>query len=446
MGLIAFEVFLIFVLLIINGIFSMSELSIVSARRIRLQQQAEGGSKGARAALDLAESPRNFLSTVQIGITLVGILSGAFGGATIAQVIAERLNSFPSLAPYSVAISFTIVVAVITYFSIIIGELIPKSLALNSPEKIASIVARPMRLISRFSSPVVWLLSAPTSFVLRLFKVHASVEPPVTDEEIKGLIDAGTKAGVFEETEQDLIESVINLADYRVASVMTPRTRIAWLDIEAPPEKIKEELIRSRYSRLPVAQGSLDNLLGYAPAKHLLGHLLKENELSLRKTLKQPVYVPETNTVLELLEQFKESHTHFAVVVDEFGGVEGLVTMNDVLEAIVGELSNSQHTSPQKGMVLLANGSRLLDGRIPIVDFKAVLNLKELDGEEGDQYHTLAGFVITRLGRIPEVGETFEWSGFKFEVVEMDGNRLDKILIAPLPRTDDENGETSNDS
>jgi putative hemolysin len=432
MGLVVFEVLLIFLLLIINGIFSMSELSIVSARRIRLQQQAESGNKGAKAALELAESPNDFLSTVQIGITSVGILSGAFGGATIAQVIAEWFNQFPALSPYGVAISFVIVVAVITYFSIIIGELIPKSFALNSPEKIASIVARPMQILSRLSSPVVWLLSAPTSFVLRFFRVQASVEPPVTDEEIKGLIDAGTKAGVFEETEQNLIESVIHLGDYRVASVMTPRTKILWLDIDAPLEKIKEKLINSRYSRLPVAQGSLDNLLGYAPAKHLLGHLLKESELSLRKTLKQPIYVPETNTVLELLECFKEAHTHFAVVVDEFGGVEGVVTMNDVLETIVGDFSNSQHSSPEKGIVPLPDGSWILDGRTPIVDFKLILNIKELEGEERDQYHTLAGFVMVQLGRLPEVGETFEWNDFEFKIVGMERNRLDKVLITAL--------------
>src|SRR5215213_1107664 len=249
MSLIAFEVLLIFVLLILNGIFSMSELAVVSARRIRLQQSAENGSKGAKAALELAENPSSFLSTVQIGITLVGILAGAFGGATIAEILAAQFGKIPPLAPYAVAIAFTIVVAVITYFSIIVGELIPKSLALNSPEKIATIVSRPMKFLSRLSSPMVWLLSVPVSFVLKLFKVHASVEPPVTDEEIKGLIEAGTKAGVFEETEQNLIESVIPLGDQGVTSLMTPRTKIVWIDTENAPEKIREELIESRFSR-----------------------------------------------------------------------------------------------------------------------------------------------------------------------------------------------------
>ena len=432
MELVAFEVLLVFVLLIVNGIFSMSELSVVSARRIRLRQQAENGSKGAQTALDLAESPNKFLSTVQIGITLVGILSGAFGGATIAEHLGDWLNGFAFIAPYGEAVSFALVVAVITYFSIIIGELIPKSIALNSPEKVASMVSRPMKFLSRLSSPLVWLLTAPTAFVLKLFKVHASVEPPVTDEEIKGLIDAGTKAGVFEETEQDLIESIIHLGDRAIVSVMTPRTKIAWLNTDDSPEKIKEELINSGYSRLPVGEGSLDAVIGYASAKSLLSYFLKESEIDLKATLKQPLYVPETLTALELLEQFKEANTLFAMVVDEFGGVEGLVTMHDVLEAIIGDLPTSQRTASKQDMTLLENGSWLASGQVPTIDFKETLGIKELPFEERDQFHTLAGFAISRLGKVPEAGENFEWNNFRFEIVAMDRNRVDKILVSPL--------------
>ena len=443
MEFVAFEAFIIFVLLLLNGVFAMSELAVVSARRIRLKQSAEKGSKGAQVALELAENPRRFLSTVQIGITLIGILAGAFGGATIAQVLADRLNSVPALAPYSTAISFALVVAVITYFSIIIGELIPKSIALNSPEKIASILSRPMHVLSKIATPIVWILSTPTSLVLQLFRVRASVEPPVTDEEIKGLIDAGTKAGVFAETEQDLIESVIHLEDYRVASVMTPRMNILWLDIEDPVEKIKETLVESPYSRIPVAQGSLDNILGYVPAKGLLSHLLRTNELDLRKTLRQPIYVPETNTVLGLLERFKQAPTHFAIVVDEFGGVEGVVTMNDVLESLVGDLPNSQHAAANQEIVRLEDGAWLLDGRMPIVDFKEALKLIELPAEDRERYDTLAGFLITRLGRLPSVGDTLDWNGFKFEIIKMDRNRLDKVRVAaPSSDSEDETGDS----
>ncbi len=410
----------------------MSELSVVSSRKIRLRQSAEKGNRGAQTALDLAESPNNFLSTVQIGITLVGILSGAFGGATIARELAAQLDKVPVLAAHSAAISFTIVVVVITYFSIIIGELIPKSIALNAPEKIASLISRPMKLLSVAASPIVWLLSAPTSFILKLFKVHAVVEPPVSDEEIKGLIDAGTKAGVFEESEQDLLESIIHLDDRKIVSLMTSRTKIVWLDTEDAPEKIKEELINSQFSRLPVCRGSLDSIVGYASAKSLLAHLLKESEINLTAILKQPLYVPETVTTLELLEQFKKARTHFAVVIDEFGGVEGLVTMHDVLEAIVGDLPTGQHSRSKQDSDLREDGSRLFDGQTSVIDLKEALDLKELPAEERDQYHTLAGFVMTHLGKVPQAGDRFEWHGFTFQVEAMEHNRVDKILIKPI--------------
>ncbi len=439
MGEIAFEVVLVFVLLIINGIFSMSELSVVSSRKIRLQQSAEKGSKGAQTALALAESPNNFLSTVQIGITLVGILSGAFGGATIARELTAQIDKVSLLAPYSAGISFVIVVGVITYFSIIIGELIPKSIALNAPEKIASLVSRPMKFLSVAASPIVWLLSAPTSFVLKLFRVHAVVEPPVSDEEIKGLIDAGTKAGVFEESEQDLLESIIHLDDRHVVSLMTPRTKIAWLNVEDAAEKIKQKLIDSQFSRLPVCRGGLDAIIGYASAKSLLAHLLKDGEINLPVILKQPLYVPETITALELLEQFKKAHTHFAVVIDEFGGVEGLVTVHDVLEAIVGNLPTGNHSHSRQDTISREDGSRLMDGQTSVIDLKEALDLKELPAEERDQYHTLAGFVMTHLGKVPRTGDRFEWHGFSFQVEAMEHNRVDKVLIKPIHSTRAEN-------
>jgi putative hemolysin len=431
MTLVGFEIFLILILLVINGIFSMSELAVVSARRVRLQNQADKGNKGALAALELAQAPGKFLSTVQIGITSIGILAGAFGGVTIAEFLGDWLNTSPVIAPYGTTIGFVVVIAAITYFSIIIGELIPKSIALNSPEKIASWVARPMKLLSFLASPIVWLLSSPTSFFLKLFKVHASVEPPVTDEEIKGLIDVGTKAGVFEESEQDLIESIIHLDDRRVSSLMTPRTKIVWLNLSDDIETVTNRLVETNYSRVPVCEGSLDAIIGYISAKTLLKVVLKEKRLDLRSALLQPLYVPETNTVLDLLKQFKEAHTHFAIVIDEFGGVEGLVTMNDVLEAIVGALSNSQHKL-QRGAVRLESGSLLLEGRLSIIELKELLGVKDLPGEDSGQYHTLAGFIMTVLEKVPSVGERFEWSGYMFEVVAMESNRLDKVLVTPL--------------
>jgi putative hemolysin len=432
MEIILLEILLILILLLVNGIFSMSELAVVSARPIRLRQEAEKGNRGAQAALELAENPNSFLSTVQIGITLVGILAGAFGGATIAGILAGQLKKVPVVAPYSTSLAFVLVVAVITYFSIVIGELIPKSLALNSPEKIAAAVARPMRLISVVSKPFVWLLSVPTAFVLKVFRVRAAVEPPVTDEEIKGLMDAGTKAGVFEQSEKEIIESVIGLGDRRVTSVMTPRPKIVWLDLDDPAEEIKQKLTASRFSRLPVARTKIDNILGYAPAKALLGHLIKENEINPMQVLRAPFYVPETLTILELLEQFRESHTHFAIVIDEFGGVEGLVTINDVLEAIIGELPNSQHILPEHGIRRRLDGALILDGRLPISDFQEVLELKNLPVDEHDIYQTLAGFILFRLGKVPEAGERFKWDKFEFEIVSMEQKRIDKVLVTKI--------------
>jgi putative hemolysin len=429
MELVFLEILFVFILLIINGIFSMSELAVVSARKIRLVQEAEKGSKGAQAALELAENPNRFLSTVQIGITLVGILAGAFGGATIAGLLGEQLKAVPVIAPYAATISFIMVVAVITYFSIVIGELIPKSLALNSPERIAAGVARPMKFISAVAAPFVWLLSMPTAFVLKIFRVRASVDPPVTDEEIKGLIDAGTKAGVFEETEQDLIESVIRLGDQRVTSLMTPRTKIVWLDLESPIAEIKEKLVECRFSRLPVARTKVDNIVGYVTAKAMLGHLIKENKIDPAAVIRQPLYIPETLTVLELLELFRESHTHFAVIVDEFGGVEGLVTINDVLEEIIGELPNSQHILPEHGVVTNADGTFIFNARLPILDFMEVVGLKELASDERDTYQTLAGFILVRLGKVPQAGERFNWEGYDFEILSMENNRIDKVLV-----------------
>lgn len=438
MGQAFFEIFLVFILLIINGLFSMSELSVVSARKIRLQQSADQGSNGAKTALSLAASPNNFLSTVQIGITLVGILSGAFGGASIAQALAFQLEKIPFIAPYSAGISFIVVIGIITYFSIIIGELLPKSIALAAPEKIAALVSIPMKLVSTLAAPVVWLLSAPTSVVLKLFKLHAVVEPPVTDEEIKGLIDAGTKAGVFEETEQDLLESVIHLGDREIPSLMTPRTGIFWIDLDDSPEKIREQLINTRFTRIPIGQGSLDKILGYATTKAVLGHVLKGNALDLRAVVQQPLYVPETITILELLEQFMGIHTPFAVVVDEFGGVEGLVTVNDVLKAIVGDLPGSQHSRPEQNLIQREDGSWILDGRLSVNDLKELLKVKELPLEKSDHYHTLAGFVISQLGKMPRKGDRFNWFGFSFEIILMDRNRVDQVLVSPFTTEQDE--------
>lgn len=332
---ISFEILFILLLLLANGVFAMSEIALVSARKSRLKQRAEGGDARARAALALADSPDRFLPTVQIGITLVGIFAGAFGGATIAEQLAGQIAVVPALAPYAEGIGLGVVVIAITYFSLIIGELVPKRIALNNPETIAALVARPMNLLARIAAPVVFLLSFSTTVVLKLLRVKPSIEPSVTEEEVRALILQGAEAGIFEHSEREIVESVFRLDDRSVNDLMMQRREVVWLDADASGEEIRRTITENPYSRFPVCEGSLDNVVGVAKAKHLLERCLNGEPLDLRAAMTAPLFVPETQTALQVLELFKNAHTHIALVVDEHGGVEGLVTINDVMEAIV---------------------------------------------------------------------------------------------------------------
>jgi putative hemolysin len=429
-----FEALVILLLIILNGIFAMSEIAVVSARKTRLEQWANEGDGKARAALELANAPNQFLATIQIGITLVGILAGAFGGATIAREIAIGLEGVPLVAPYSRPISLAIVVLIITVLSLIVGELVPKRLALNSPERIASTMATPMRALARLASPVVYVLGLSTDAILRVLGMRPMVEPPVTEEEIRALIAQGTQAGMFEEAEQEMVERVFRLGDRRVSAVMTPRTEIVWVDSEASLEEIQQTIIQSIHSRFLVAQGSLDDVLGVVHAKELLLHFLRGEPLDLAATLQQPLYVPESMRALEVLELFKQSAIHIALVIDEYGGVQGLVTPSDILEAIVGDLPEpGEQVDPLA--VQRDDGSWLLDGMLSIDDFKELFHINRLPDEDQGVYQTLAGFVIMQLGRIPAVSDHFEWGGLRLEVVDMDGNRVDRILAQPIHDT-----------
>jgi magnesium and cobalt exporter, CNNM family len=430
MSSIMFESMVILLLIITNGIFAMSEIAVVAARKTRLQQWARQGNAKAQIALDLVSAPNHFLSTVQIGITLVGILAGAFGGATIATEIAAALDDVPFLASYSQAIGLTVVVITITYLSLIVGELVPKRLALNSPERIATAVARPMRALSRVAAPVVVLLGASTEVVLRILGITPSTEPPVTEEEIRALIEQGTQAGTFEEAEQEIVERVFRLGDRRISAVMTPRTEIVWLDREASAEEIRRTITESTHSRFVIVDGSLDNILGIVHAKELLVQALGSHPLDLTATIQQPLFVPESMNALKVLELFKQAGTHIALVVDEYGGIQGLVTPNDILEAIVGDLPEAgQQVQPLA--VQREDGSWLLDGMLPVDEFKELFHLAQLPGEDHGVFQTVAGFVIMQLGRIPKAADHFEWEGLRIEVVDMDGNRVDKVLVTP---------------
>lgn len=426
----ALEILFILLLIVANGIFSGSEIAVVSARKVRLQQLAEKGSNPARMALRLAESPNDFLSTVQIGITLIGVLSGAVAGATVAQQLKPVFDGIPSLQPYSEGLSVTLVVVLITYLSLVIGELVPKRVALANPEQIACRIAPAMRALSRLSSPAVHLLGASTDAVLRLLKVDASSEPDITEEEIKALIRQGADSGVFEASEHDMVQRVLRLGDRAIKTMMTPRTEISWLDLEASQEENLAEVKESNHSRFPVGRGSLDDCIGIVRVRSLLTAQLGRVALDLEALCQPPIYVAESTRSLAVLEQFKRTGIHIALVTDDFGGVEGLVTLNDLMEGIVGDLP-SLEDEEEPPFVVRDDGSWLVDGSLDINEFDDRIGIRLLGSNEQRPYHTLAGFMIHALERIPKAADHFDWKGYRFEVMDMDSKRVDKILVTP---------------
>ena len=436
----ALEIILLIILILLNGVLAMAEIAIVSARKVRLQRRAEQGDQKAQVALELAREPADFLSTVQIGITLVGVLAGAFGGATLAARVAPLFERIPALAPYSHAISLVLVVVTITYFSLVLGELAPKRLALNDAEKIAAFIAPSMDFLARIAAPLVRLLSYSSDVVLALFGVKKSSEPPITEDEVKVLIELGTQAGVFKEAEQDMVSGVFRLADRHVGTLMTPRTEIIWLDLEDPPEETRRKIMASVHSRMPVAEGDLDHILGVVQAKGLLARCLAGEPIDLRGALIPPQFVPESSPALKVLELFRKSRLHIAIVIDEYGGLQGLVTIIDILEAIVGDIPLTGELDGAEA-VQRKDGSWLLDGMLPVDEFKDIFRLNDLPGEGRGHYETMSGFVMTYLGRIPSEGDAFDWAGMHFEVLDMDGFRVDKVLVVPAPEANSEAGQ-----
>ena len=434
---IGFEFLIILVLILANGVLAMSEIAVVSARKARLQHRVNEGDEGAALALELATRPSDFLSTVQIGITLVGILAGAFGGATVSQELAATIRRVPALAPYSQALAIGLIVAVITYLSLVLGELAPKRIALENPERIASLVAAPMHWLSRLASPLVSLLSASTNLVLRILGIQPSDEPPVTEEEIRVLIDIGTRAGVFEASEQDLVEGVFQMADRRLESLMTPRSEIVWLDLEEEPQDTRRKIIHARHSRYPVTRGGLDHVVGIVQAKDLLARSLEGHALDLRADMVDALFVPENISALKMIERFRESGVQIALVIDEFGGVQGLVTSFDALEGIAGDLQLMAE-SDEPEVTQREDGTWLVDGSLSINEFKEIFNLDSLPAERVDRYQTVAGLVVSLLGRIPATGDCVEAAGLHFEVVDMDGLRVDKLIVEPIKDAADE--------
>ena len=424
-----FAIIFLFLLIILNGLFAMSEIAIVSARRVRLQQRADAGDKSAKTALDLMSNPGRFLSSVQIGITLIGILSGAFGENVIADSLRPKLQAIPALAPYAFVISTAVTVLIITYFSLVIGELVPKQIALSNAEKVASLAARPMTILARVASPFVSFLSASSAVVLKVLGIKPTAEPDITKEEINLLISQGAQTGVFAEEEGELVERVFRLASLRAYSIITPRTEINWLDIEDTEDEIRARIFEAENTRYPVAEGDLDDLLGVVSSSDLLGQSLRGEGLDLHKLVQPALVVPESIPALILLERFRESHQQFAMVIDEYGGIIGLVTTEDLLEALVGDLPDLEEISDPE-ISRRDDGSFLIDGMLEVDRFKELFELKNLPDEDKNYYQTLGGMVMNVLGRVPTPGESFMFEHLKIEVVDLDGNRIDKLLVS----------------
>ncbi|MDR2259524.1 MAG: hemolysin family protein [Azoarcus sp.] len=434
------EIFILVVLIVINGAFAMSEIALVAARRAKLVKLAEDGDAAAKVAVALGEEPTRFLSTVQIGITLIGILSGVVGEAALAAPIASWLRDSGMEQRASEISATAFAVLLITYVSIVIGELVPKRIAQINPEGIARRVARPMYALALVSRPAVRALSVSTALLLRLLGLRDGKTPGVTEEEIHALLEEGSESGVIEKNEHAMVRNVFRLDDRQIGSLMVPRSDIVWLDIERPLEENLSRVAESEHSRFPVCRGGLDDILGIISSKQLFTQTLKGGKADISSQLQSPVYVPESLTGMELLEQFRAFSSHMVFVIDEYGEVQGLVALQDVMEAVIGEFRTDRQEDAWA--VQRENGSWLLDGLIPLPELKDLLELKEVPEEDKGRYHTLSGMIMWLLGRLPRTGDVITWETWRLEVVDLDGKRIDKVLASRLPGPADEAGET----
>ncbi|MGB5233598.1 MAG: hemolysin family protein [Candidatus Macondimonas sp.] len=426
-------------LILLNALFALSEMAVVSSRQARLQNLAERKHPGASVALALHESPSNFLSTIQVGITTVGILSGAVGERTLADPLAAWLANFPTLGPYSHSISLGTVVIGLTFFSVVVGELVPKRLALLAPESVASRIALPMHGLSRVARPLVVILATASDLILRLLGARARSGPSVSDEEIRVLMQQGAEAGIFHESEQALVANVLRLDQQPVQAIMTPRREIRALNLEAPAETMRENLLASDYTRMVVCRGELDQIVGILQAGDLLRRMLAGAPFTadeVAQAAQPPLFVPESMTTTRLLEKFRQVRQELALIVDEYGDLQGLVTLTDVLKAIIGELHIPQ-TPEEESMIQREDGSWLVDGSLSLQRFQVGLQLPDdWIGDADGEFHTLGGFVMSILGRIPRAGDHFTHNGLRFEVLDMDGHRVDKILVSAPPASE----------
>jgi putative hemolysin len=417
------EILIIFGLIVLNGLFSMAEIALVSARKTRLEVQANKGDDRARKALDLANHPDTFLSTVQIGITLIGILTGVFSGDKLKGTVKEFIQQYPSLAPYSGPIATTVVVILLTYFALVIGELVPKKIGLSKPEGIAKLAAVPMRYVTVVTYPFIWLLTKSANLLVSVFKIKP-IDLTVTEEEIKAIINEGTETGAIEEKEQEIIERVFHLGDRNITSLMTHRSDIVWMDVNCKVADIKQKMREVVHSSYPLCEGVIDNIKGIVSIKDIL---LASDDTLLKDLMKPGLYVPENNSVYQVLEKFKQHNTNSCFIVDEYGSMEGMMTLNDILEAIVGDIGPVDEDDYE--IVEREDGTYLVDAQLPFYDFLSRFEKTEFMNEGEQDFNTLAGFILHQLQTIPKTGDTLHWKGFDFEIMDMDGNRIDKILV-----------------
>jgi putative hemolysin len=427
------EVVIILVLILLNGVFSMAEIALVSARKARLENSAKQGDEKAKAALKLSNNPDTFLSTVQIGITLIGILTGLYSGKNLEDDIRVYLNTIPLLAPYSNALATAIIVISITYFTLVLGELLPKRIGLANPEGIAKALAQPMYVISRITFPFIWLLSRSTATLVKLFGLKRRSDNNVTEEEIKAIISEGTSSGAIEETEQEIIERVFHLGDRNITSLMTHRTDIIWLDISEDGESYKRKIRQSPHSVYPVCEEQIDHIKGIITIKDLYA---AGNLAVLKDVMKKPLFIPDNNSAYQVLEKFKETQVHAAFIVDEYGTFLGMITLNDILEAIVGDMP--EIGADDYDMVKRDEGTYLIDAQIPFYDFLSEFEMEDQMVEFEQEFDTLAGFILHHLEHIPVTGEKLTWKHFTFEIVDMDAHRIDKILVTPPENIEEE--------
>lgn len=427
------EVVIILVLILLNGIFSMAEIALVSARKVRLENAARQGDEKAKAALKLSNNPDTFLSTVQIGITLIGILTGLYSGEQLKEDVQGFFNTIPAVARYSNGIATTIIVIGVTYFTLVLGELLPKRIGLANPERIAKLLAQPMNFISRVTFPFVWLLSRSTSALVTLFGLKRTSDSNVTEEEIKAIINEGTSSGAIEETEQEIIERVFHLGDRNITSLMTHRTDIVWLDVTEEVESYKRKIKAAPHSVYPVCEGQIDSIKGILTIKDLY---TAGNVAVLKDVMRKPLFIPDNNSAYQVLEKFKETQIHAAFIVDEYGTFLGMITLNDILEAIVGDMPETGQDD--YNMVKREDGSYLIDAQIPFYDFLSEFDMEDMMAEFEQEFDTLAGFILHHLEHIPQTGERLEWRKFTFEIVDMDAHRIDKILVTPPANIEEE--------